>query len=242
MRVLSVDGCYSDAVHASRGLAAGSVLAMIELCILLLRAGERMTATALYSRITLYVDDATVETACTVTSVVEQHALAVNSFVTDLQGLRLVFSDMKNVICATTNALARAAKAAIEGIKIKDASRATLLGAGLGAGGRRSMLQARKKLKNFIARRSRFKKLKRAGVRTDRLVRTGGNVSMTCGQRFLGGSDSLLLNQRRAAAAACCGTASGANLALSLAVADGSSRGATDPAFEAHCGVVHFWP
>jgi hypothetical protein len=33
----------------------------------------------------------------------------------------------------------------------------------------------------------------------------------------------------------------GANLDLSLALADGQTRRAADPAFEAHCGVVQFW-
>ena len=61
-RVLNVEGCCSVEVFATRGLAAGSVLATIELRILLLEAGDRMVSIGLYSRITLYVDDATFET------------------------------------------------------------------------------------------------------------------------------------------------------------------------------------
>jgi hypothetical protein len=57
----------------------------------------------------------------------------------------------------------------------------------------------------------------------------------------MGLSDFMLPCQRRAALAACCGSPGGANLDLSLAFADGDSKGAADPAFEAHCGVVHFW-
>ena len=103
------------------------------------------------------------------------------------------------------------------------------------------MTQAVKRLSSFQQRRSRFKMLKRAGVKTDGIVRTGGVAYITFGQKSLGVSDSLLLQQRRSVAAACCASSGGANLDLSLALADGQSRGAADPALEAHCGVVQFW-
>ena len=64
---------------------------------------------------------------------------------------------------------------------------------------------------------------------------------MTFGQRAMGLADSMLLCQRRAAAAARCGSSGCANLDLSWAFADGDSKGAADPAFEARSGVVHFW-
>ena len=38
-----------------------------------------------------------------------------------------------------------------------------------------------------------------------------------------------------------CDKSCGADLDLSLMVADGDSPGAADPAFEAHIGVIHFW-
>jgi hypothetical protein len=133
------------------------------------------------------------------------------------------------------------ANAAIEGITIRVAGRVTSLGTGLGAGRRRNMTQAVKRLSSRKQRRNRSKMLKRAGVKTDRIVRTGGVAYITFGQKSLGVSDSLLLQQRRSVAAACCASSGGANLDLSLALADGQSRGAADPAFEAHCGVVQFW-
>ena len=80
------------------------------------------------------------------------------------------------------------------------------------------MLQVRKRLQAFKKRRSRFKMLRRAGVRTDRVIRTGGVSFITYGQRSLGVSDFVLLEQRRAVAAACCGQPGGANLDLSLAI------------------------
>ena len=96
-----------------------------------------MVSIGLYSRLTLYVDDATFETVCTEKSVVKQHAMAVNSFIKDLHSMRMTFSETKNVSCATTDALASVANAAIEGFTIRVAGRVTSLGTGLGAGRRR---------------------------------------------------------------------------------------------------------
>ncbi len=73
----------------TRGIGAGSVLATIELRLLLLEAGDRLVAMSIYCRLTLYVDDATIEIVCASSSVVSVHAGSVNRFVDDLQRLRL---------------------------------------------------------------------------------------------------------------------------------------------------------
>jgi hypothetical protein len=148
--------------------------------VLLLEAGERMTSIVLYSRLSVYVDDATIETICLQRSVVEQHANAVNCFVGYLGSMRLRFSAPEYVTSATTDALARVVNNAIAGISIKVASRVTSLGTGLGAGRRRNMVQVKKRCRGFVARRSRFRRLRRAGIKTERVVRTGGNAFMTC--------------------------------------------------------------
>ena len=124
---------------------------------------------------------------------------------------------------------------------IKYNSRVTSLGTGLGAGTRRNMKQVAKRLRAFRARRARFRMLRRNRIKTDRLLRTGGNAAMTFGQRALGVSDSVRLQQRRASAACTCVSSCGANLDLTLLLADGESTGAADPAFEAHVGVVYSW-
>ena len=64
---------------------------------------------------------------------------------------------------------------------------------------------------------------------------------MTFGQRALGVSNSILLQQRRAAAASTSVSTCGANLDITLLIADERSIGAADPAYEAHVGVVHSW-
>ena len=96
-------------------------------------------------------------------------------------------------------------------------------------------------MKAFKAKVPRFKALRRCGVRTDRLLRTGGTAALTFGLKGLGVANSMLLAQRRAAVAMTCDKPCGADLDLSLTIADGDSPGAADPAFEAHVGVMHFW-
>ncbi len=130
---------------------------------------------------------------------------------------------------------------AFVGLSAKAANRVASLGSGLGAGTRRNVLIVKKRLKGFVGRRHRFKRLRAAGLKTDRLLRTGGISAMTFGQRALGGSNTTLLQQRRAAAASTCVSSAGASLDLTLMLADGKSNGAADPAFEAHVGVIFFW-
>ena len=52
-------------VWATRGLAAGSVLAAIELRVLLIQVCDKVVASSIYCRLTLYVDDGTLETVAT---------------------------------------------------------------------------------------------------------------------------------------------------------------------------------
>eukprot|EP00973_Karenia_brevis_P068421 9516999-Karenia_brevis.AAC.1 len=95
-RVLCIDGCCSPAVWATRGLTAGSVLATIELRVLLIQWADEISSRALHSRFTVYVDDVTIETVGTVRIVKRHHARVTNSFTTALARMRLKFSDTKN--------------------------------------------------------------------------------------------------------------------------------------------------
>ena len=64
---------------------------------------------------------------------------------------------------------------------------------------------------------------------------------MTFGQRALGVSNSLLHQQRSASAACTCVTNAGADLDITLLLADNKTCGAADPAYEAHIGVIQHW-
>ena len=240
-RVLDIEGCCSCLIFATRGLAAGSVLATIELRVLLIEIGDRVNSLSLYCRLTFYVDDTTIETICPANCVVETHAKIVNALVEGLQAMRMTLSDTKNVVSASTDKLARAVLGKFKNFAIKAARRVVSLGSGLGAGTRRNVTQVSKRLKGFRDRCSRFQKLKSVGVDTAKLVRTGGNASMVYGQRALGISNVTLHAQRRASLAVTCVRGCGANLDLALMLADDRSRGAADPAFEAHVGVLFEW-
>ena len=117
------------------------------------------------------------------------------------------------------------------------------LGTGLGSGVRRNALVINTRLKRFRQRLGRYRLLRKAGVDTSRVLRTGGVAALTFGQSPLGVSPSILVQQRRvveAAAAPSCG-ACGRNLDLALMLADGSATGRVDPAYEGHAEPMGHW-
>ena len=85
--------------------------------------------------------------------------------------------------------------------------------------------------------------LRRAGVDTTRVLRTGGVAALTYGEATIGVPPSLLLAQRRAVAAAAAPASglAGQNLDLALLLADGSAKGKVDPAYEAHAAPIRHW-
>ena len=78
------------------------------------------------------------------------------------------------------------------GIFIRYVERVKALGVGLGAGVRRNVDVAKHRLKTMKKRVPRFRRLRKLGVSTSRLVRTGAKAAMTYGQAILGVSNSLL--------------------------------------------------
>ena len=118
--------------------------------------------------------------------------------------------------------------------------RVTSLGSALGAGRRRNMLVAKKRLKEFRARRKRFGVLKKSKVSVPRVLRTGGTAALTFGQETMGVSPSMLLAQRRSVAASLRLYGTG-DLDLTLALQDHGSKAKLDPAFAAHLGPVGAW-
>ena len=155
--------------------------------------------------------------------------------------LRMRLSDSKCVCCASSFRIGRSLAGSVPGLVMRFAPRVTSLGSALGAGTRRNMTIARARLANFRARKTRFQRLRDAGVNVPRLMRTGGVAALTYGQAVTGVSNKLLVQQRRAVAAATVRTVGGGDLDLILALADGSKHGRVDHAFEAHCQPIVFW-
>ena len=219
-RVLIIDGCYSVPIYATRGLAAGSITATIELRLFLIVFADRMVATALRTRLTLYVHDATLETVGCVGTLVTDHVRSVSAFASGIIDAGMQFSDKKNVCTASRPVIASEITKRVSLVKIKPARDVVSLGSAFAAGTRRTTMKAKARLRAFLCRRRRFKALSRAKVSAARVLRTGGTCALTYGNRPLGVSDSLLLAQRRAVAAAACINHCGADLNISLIIAD----------------------
>ena len=83
----------------------------------------------------------------------------------------------------------------------------------------------------MAARVPRFRWLRKLGIDTAMLVRTGGKQALTYGGAIMGVSNSLLRDQRRVGAAAAGPTSGrgGENLDMALIMADGSANGAGIP-------------
>ena len=107
---------------------------------------------------------------------------------------------------------------------------------------RRNAGVMRTRLSNFMARVTRFRRLRKVGVNTARLVRTGLRA-VTYSNAILGVPCGLLRAQRQTAAAASAPGAGtgGQNLDLALVIADGSKNGRADPAYDAHSLPIGEW-
>ena len=198
-------------------------------------------AAALHTRLTLYVDDATLETVSYVGTLVADHVKSVSAFAAGIIDAGMQFSDKKNVCTASRAFIARKITKQVSMFKINPARDVVSLGTAFAAGTRRTTKKAKARLRAFLNRRRRYKALSRAKVSAARVLRTGSTCALTYGNRPLGVSDSLLLAQRRAVGAAACTNHCGAELNISLVIADDWNGHSADPAFEAHMGVALMW-
>ena len=123
------------------------------------------------------------------------------------------------------------------------AKKVKALGVGLGAGVRRNVDVMRHRLKTMKKRVPRFRRLRKLGISTSRLLRTGAKAAMTYGQALIGVSNSLLRDQRRTAAAISAPESGigGQSLDLALILADENARAGADPAFDAHSMPIGDW-
>jgi hypothetical protein len=112
----------------------------------------------------------------------------------------------------------------------------------MAAGRSRNISVARSRLHKYKARMGKLRMLRRSGVSTARLVRTGLKA-MTYGTEILGVGAGMLRSQRQTIAAVTApghGTG-GQNLDLALMLADGKAGGRADPAYDAHAGPIGQW-
>ena len=80
-----------------------------------------MVATALRTRLTLYVDDATLETVGCVGTLVTDHVRSVSAFASGIIDVGMQFSDKENVCTASRRVIAREITKRVSLVKIKPA-------------------------------------------------------------------------------------------------------------------------
>ena len=122
-------------------------------------------------------------------------------------------------------------------------ARVKSLGVGMGGGRRRNAQVLTSRLLDFRRRLPRWQRLRRSGVDTHRLLRTGGKAALTYGCATTGVSNTMLARQRRAAAlaAAPANGSGGQHTDMALVMADGGLSGKADPAFDAHEQPIGQW-
>ena len=240
-RTIRVAGTYAHLVVATRGITAGAGLATIELRLLLIECMDAVAVAHPVVKLTVYVDDVALEAMATYDRVKKEIVAATRKVHYHFTEMRLAFSETKNACAASKVKLGVDIALALRMLRLKHSLRVTSLGCGLGAGSWRNAGVARMRLHAFRKRRSRFQTLRRAGVDTARLIRTGGSAAMTYGQAVMGVSDSVLLLQRRAVVATLNSTKGFGELDITLMLADASYSGKADPVFQAHLDPLWHW-
>jgi hypothetical protein len=90
-------------------------------------------------------------------------------------------SGTKSMVSASHPTLGEALQSTLQQFRIPSVLRVKSLGVGLAAGAARNTQVMQTRLKNFAKRIPRFKMLRRAGVDTAKLVRTGGLAALMHG-------------------------------------------------------------
>ncbi|HUU60977.1 MAG TPA: reverse transcriptase domain-containing protein, partial [Acidimicrobiia bacterium] len=242
-RVLRVGNVVSTVVVAARGITAGSGFATTELRIMMIDIVD--AALKVYPTVspTLYVDDLGMESCGGPAHILRNLVGFVTMVCRRLVEDRLELSKTKCKLTASTDKVGAMVAIPLSGYGITYERRVKALGAGLGGGRRRHMGVVAARLQAFQRRGSRYRALRRAGVNTARLLRTGGTSAMCYGIAIQGVSPYMLLRQRRAASAASAPGSGlcGQNLDLALVLADGSATGRADPAYTAHSDPIGQW-
>ncbi len=173
-RVLAADGAFSAAVHAERGIAAGSALATTELRVLLIRLLDGVRKEYPQLNLSAYVDDIAIDATSTLARTAGIVAEAGRAVCQGLRDLRLRLSKAgKRVVISTSPAVAKDIADHLTDFGVKAVDRTKNLGAGMGAGVRRNASVQRKRWHALLLRLGRLATLLRSKISVSRLFRTG---------------------------------------------------------------------
>ena len=178
-RTVRVVSAISDLLAATRGIVAGSGLATSEMRLVMIDIVDSALVIHPTVEPTFFVDDLSAELDGTDDD--DDIVYHLSGF-TEIVATRIAADGMevsgtKSVISASHGQLGEVLMARLGRHGIKHAARVKSLGVGLGAGTRQNTQVMKTRLKNFSNRLPRFAALRRAGIDTAKLVRTGGDLS-----------------------------------------------------------------
>jgi hypothetical protein len=241
-RCIIIDGICSVLMLAGRSITAGAVHATIELRLLLIEWLDDTVRLYKMIVVTVFVDDTSLESSGTQSTVIETTIGAVQYFTAALIAIGMEFSLTKNAIMASHSGMAGAILSRCRGLYLTVVNNAKSLGGALSNGRFRNTAVLSKRLARFRVRKTQFQKLRRAvgARRQNAVLRSVGTAALVYGLGNSGVSDSMLHAQRSAFSAASVLRGHG-DMDFNLLIADGSKHGKADPAFAAHEIPITRW-
>lgn len=232
VRTVCIGNIYTETVVVNRGTTAGTGFVTIELHLLLIEALDETMRRSSLVTLTAYVDDIAAETVTSETKLCAALVDVLRVITTWFTVMCLVFSTTNKFCCVSRMSIGRVLIRALSGLPVCYRHRVTSLDSGLGAGRRRNSRMTAARLAGFVRRCGHYRRLRRVGVHTDRLIHTGCTASLQFGQSMTSVSNTTLLQQHRTVVAVTVTSTAGGDLDLTLMLTDGGSRGRTDPTFE----------
>ena len=150
-RVVGVGGIFSRLIYPTRGIVAGSGFATRELRALVIGVFDRVTAACVEIRLTVYVDDATIECTGTERTVVEGMADAIERTCKALVDVGFTMSSSKNVVLASNSRTGKALEEGLSHWGVRYVKAAKMLGVDSAGGTRRSTAAATQRIKGFLS-------------------------------------------------------------------------------------------
>ena len=241
-RRVGVLKAMSRSVRPRRGIGAGGGLAIVELKLVVIPIMDRVIMRYARAVLTIYVDDTTVEVMGSKKIVIEDAIGATAAVCMEFAEARMKVSDTKNYVLASRPTVGRSIEAGLKQWGVRWTSTAKVLGVGVGAGAIRCARFIERRLTDFGRTVGRHRRLRRVGIDTARLVKTGGVQRMAYGEEVMGVASGTLHRQRRKAAAAALPGVAGGSVDEVLFAADlGGGRASVDPAVWAHEGPIGAW-
>ena len=133
------------------------------------------------AKLTLYVDDGTVEAIGSPAAVVEAVTNATNCICEGMEEIGIAISKTKNVVIASSKEIGKAIEQGTSRWKVEAVSSTKMLGVGATAGVRRAAGALFARVKTFLRRQGNYGKLRRAGISVARALATGGHAVATYG-------------------------------------------------------------